>query len=133
MTHRVEELERQIEESRGRLGDTLEAIQDRLSPSGIVDGMLGSVRIGQGSMLGLALAAARRNPLPVLLIAAGTGWLLHGMSKVKGRRHAYRGAAEAEDIPVLNTGNARVYDPDVSSRHPMHDSLESRREMSARV
>jgi hypothetical protein len=39
----------------------------------------------------------------------------------------------AEAIPVLNTGQARVYDPDASPRHPMLDTLDSRREMSARV
>ena len=37
------------------------------------------------------------------------------------------------DIPVLNTGHARIYDPDASPLHPTQDSLESRREMSARI
>jgi hypothetical protein len=40
---------------------------------------------------------------------------------------------EAEDIPVLNTGQTRIYDPDASPLHPTQDLLESRREMSARV
>jgi hypothetical protein len=49
------------------------------------------------------------------------------MSKADRRR------SPAEDIPVLNTGQARIYDPDVSPRHPVYDTLESRREISARI
>ena len=79
------------------------------------------------SVLARALDMARRNPIPVLLIAAGTGWLMHSMTRSRAEEHP------AEDIPVLNTGHSRLYDPDVSPRHPMHDTLESRREMSARM
>ncbi len=80
-----------------------------------------------GSALEHGLRLAWRNPVPVLLLTAATGWLLHNMSKADRRR------SPAEDIPVLNTGQARIYDPDVSPRHPVYDTLESRREMSARI
>jgi hypothetical protein len=80
------------------------------------------------------LRMARRNPLAALLIAAGAGWLL-ARSLGKRTRDAawHRRMDEAEDIPVLNTGQARIYDPDASPLHPTQDLLESRREMSARV
>ena len=78
------------------------------------------------SFLEQGFELARRNPVPVVLLAAGAGWLLHALSR--------RGTeASVDDIPVLNTGQARVYDPDQSPRHPTHDTLESRREMSARM
>jgi hypothetical protein len=69
----------------------------------------------------------RRNPVPVLLIAVAAGWFVRRISHGRPRRYP------GNDIPVLNMGNARIYDPDVSPGRPMHDSLESRREMSARI
>jgi hypothetical protein len=36
-------------------------------------------------------------------------------------------------VPVIHPSEARVYDPDTSSLHPMQDRLESRREMNARA
>ena len=87
-----------------------------------------------GSVLDRALAAARRNPVAAVLTAAGAGWLIHRMSRGRARAYsAHRIESAAEDIPILNTGHARIYDPDASPRHPMQDSLESRREMSACV
>ncbi len=83
-----------------------------------------------GSMFQRALDTARRNPALVLLAASGAGSLLYLMTK---NRRTYPYSAEAEDIPILNTGQARIYDPDVSPRYAMHDSVESRREMSARI
>jgi hypothetical protein len=56
------------------------------------------------------------------------------MSKKRGRNSSWRRRmGKAEETSVLNTGHARVYDPDASSRHPTQDLLESRREMSARI
>ncbi len=86
-----------------------------------------------GAAVGDVLNTARRHPLAVALIGAGAGWLLHSMSRAKRGSSWHRRMDEAEDIPVLNTGQARIYDPDASPLHPTQDSLESRREMSARV
>ena len=87
-----------------------------------------------GAAVENALRVARRHPFAVALIAAGAGWLAHGMSRRRTRGSSWRRRmGEAEEIPVLNTGQARIYDPDASPLHPTQDSLESRREMSARV
>ncbi len=86
-----------------------------------------------GSVLDYALATLRRNPVAAILTAAGAGWLIHRISRERARYSARRIRGAAEDIPVLNTGQARIYDPDASPRHPTQDLLESRREMSARV
>ena len=87
-----------------------------------------------GAVIENALGAAKRNPLAAMAVAAGAGWLIHAMSR-KGTRNSSwrRRMEEARGIPVLNTGHARIYDPDASPQHPTQDSLESRREMSARV
>lgn len=137
MNQGIQELERDIEESRARLDVTIDRIQDRLSVSGIVDEVVGSVRATEfGSVLDTALSIIRRNPVPVLLVAAGVGWLLHRASQESRARTAGRNAlvvVDEEPIPVLNTGNARVYDPDAPSLHPTQDTLQTRRELNARA
>lgn len=77
---------------------------------------------------------AKRNPLPVMALAAGAGWLIYALRRERARGNLrQRRVGGAEDIPILNTGNARIYDPDASPLHPTQDSLESRREMNARL
>ena len=135
MSSEAQELEREIEESRARLDVTIDRIQDRLSVSGIVDDLVGTVRESQfGPALDTALDVVRRNPLPALLIAAGVGWLaLRVAQETRAPRARFEGAPSGGDIPVLNTGQARIYDPDVSPRHPTHDLMETSREISARA
>lgn len=127
MTQSISDLEQDIEQTRARLDQTIDRIQDRLSPASIVDEMLGTMR--QSPMSGLydgALAAVRRNPVPVMLIAAGVGWLLHRMSEdERRRRHIEATARSAESVPVLNDGAARVYDPDRPTDHPAADAIAS--------
>jgi hypothetical protein len=81
-----------------------------------------------------ALGVVRLAPVPALIAAAGVGWFLYRMSR-KGRRGAAirARALEEESVPILVTGHDRIYDPDISPRHPMHDLVETRREMSARA
>ena len=80
MTSDADALEREIEASRGRLGRTLDSLTQRLTPTGIVEDMLGSVRrdaTGSGLYDG-ALEAVRRNPVPVLVMCLGAVMLLKG-------------------------------------------------------
>ena len=81
-----------------------------------------------------ALDLLRRNPVLALAAGAGVGWLLYRTSR-NGRHDVERRAQmlEEESIPILNTGQARIYDPDASPRHPTHDRVETRREISARA
>ena len=95
-------------------------------------GSLRNSRLGFG--VADALAAAKRNPVAAMLMAAGAGWLIGAVSEKKMRNAwSQRRMAEAGRIPVLNTGQTRLYDPDASRLYPTQDSLENRREMSARV
>ena len=122
----MNEMEQDIEASRARLDETIDRIQGRLSVSSLVDEMLGNARRApaiSGAYDG-ALDAVRRNPFPVLLIAAGVGWLMHRMSKDATRR---RTQASAERVPVLNDGAARAYDPDLPTRQPKPTLLDETR------
>lgn len=125
----VNDLERDIEESRARLDLTLERLQGRMTVSGLVDEAMGSVRTARGDVMERALAVVRENPVPVLLVVTGLAWLITRAARpVRPVR-----AVVAEDVPVMNTGHARVYDPDHSTLHPAQDTLETRREMSAKA
>ncbi len=97
MNQSIQELERDIEETRARLDLTIDRIQDRLSVSGVVDDVMGQVRRSSySSSMDRALQVVRDNPVPVLLVAAGLGWLLHRMSR---------------DPVVYPPLRRRVYDP----------------------
>jgi hypothetical protein len=84
----MNDLEKEIEESRARLDDTIDRIQGRLSVPNLVDEMLGNARRvpALNSTYDSALEAVRRNPVPVLLIAAGVGLLFNRMARDAQRR-----------------------------------------------
>jgi len=140
MTQDMNELERDIEASRARLDLTIDRLQDKLSVSGIVDDVLGSTRKNTyGPVFDNALEVIKRNPVPVMLVAAGIGWLLVRMNKdgvPYGRTSSRLTYADPADVPVIETGSARVYDPDVpmqTTQVQTHDSLEIGRELNARA
>jgi hypothetical protein len=117
------DLEKEIEASRARLDDTIDQIQGKLSVPNIVDEMLGNAR-RTPALSGVydgALEAVRRNPVPVLLIAAGVGLLFNRMARDAERR---RTQVLAERVATLNTGTARGYDPDLPTARPVRDPLE---------
>lgn len=89
----MSELEREIEESRARLDRTIDRIQDRLSVSGVADDLMGQARrSGYSASLDRAAAALRDNPVPVLLVAAGIGWLAYSMTEAARKRDLRREA-----------------------------------------
>jgi uncharacterized protein DUF3618 len=136
MTRRVEELEREIAETRARLDRTLGALRNKLSVGGIADELAGSARAKPlVSLVEEAVQAARRNPVPVMLVAAGVGLLFYEMKKDKTRISAsyQRIDEEAADVPVLNTGQARIYDPDAPTLHPTTRETLAAHDMSTQV
>jgi len=139
MTETIQTLEHDIAQTRARLDETIDKLQDRLSVSGIVDDLMGTVRASSrfNSTYDHAAAVIRRNPLPVILLAVGAGWLFYRLGKERDARRFLSSSDsrvyEDAELPAMNAGNAHAYDPDVSPRHPGHDTLESRRELSARA
>jgi hypothetical protein len=128
MSESISGLERDIEETRTRIHDTIDQIQSKLTLTGVVDEVIGTANAApqlDGAM-NTILSIARRHPIPVLLIAAGTGWLIHRMSR---RTLPYHddGPELIEALPVVSTGQSRVYDPDMTARYPSAEGFESRR------
>lgn len=119
----MNDLEREIEESRARLDETIDQIQGRLSVPNLVDEMLGNARRVPplASVYDGALDAVRRNPVPVLLIAAGVGMLFSRMAKETERRRTQVSAARVDSIAV---DAVRDYDPDGPAARPVEDPLQ---------
>ncbi|WP_018042237.1 DUF3618 domain-containing protein [Methylobacterium sp. 88A] len=125
MSESLNDLEKDIEASRARLDQTIDRIQDRLSVPSIVDDMLGNVRRTplSGAYDG-ALDAIRRNPVPVLLIAAGIGWLLHRTGKDR-QTLTKRSLIDPDGaLPVTPGATAKAYDPDQPTRQPVKELAE---------
>ncbi len=122
----LNELEAEAEATRARIQANIERIQDKLTVSGMVDEFVARPAVskieGGHNLLQTLL---NRHPLPVMIAAAGIGFLIHRMGRTRARAEA---AAEEEvEVPALNTGQTRVYDPDVSPRHPLADGAETKR------
>lgn len=134
MSQSINELERDIERTRARLDSTIGQLQSRLSTSGIVDEVLGTVKRTQfASLIDDTLEAVRRNPVPVLIVAAGLGLLFHRMAeRTHGRR---RDPYDAHDtgVPVLHPRGAMTYDPDFGTAYSNTDTMPPRRARNARA
>lgn len=141
MTQGIKDLERDIEQTRARLDLTIDRLQDKLSVSGIVDELLGTVRTNRyGSTFDFALDVIRRNPVPVMLVAAGIGWLIYRMGSNAARPD---GTAQLPyddaEMPVVDRHRPRTYTPaaaplPVSDTASLsrHDALEPRHEFDPR-
>lgn len=141
MTQDINDLERDIEQTRARLDLTIDRLQDKLSMSGIVDDVLGSMRANQyGSAFDHALNVIRRNPVPVMLVAAGVGWLIHRMGSGTARPNgASRVAYDDAEMPVVDRHRPRIYEPVTTAvpvgeaaTLPIPDTYEPARNLNAR-
>ena len=133
MTQDLHDLERDIEQSRAKLDLTIDRLQDRMTVSGVVDDMLGTARGGRyAPLFDNVLLTIRRNPVPVMLIAAGIGLLVHRLGRPQPRpRRAPRLVAEPE--PVSEPLDTRVYAPGATTLQSTEDPFEPRRTMTSRL
>ena len=82
MTQDLQDLERDIEQSRAKLDLTIDRLQGKMTMSGVVDDMLGTARKGQyAPLFDNVLETIRRNPVPVMLVAMGIGLLAYRLGR----------------------------------------------------
>ena len=83
MTDTIRELEQDIKQTRTQLAVTMDRLQGSLSPSDVVEHLIGPGRgPGRpdfGNVLDPVMATIRSHPAPVLLMAVGIGWLIYKM------------------------------------------------------
>ena len=125
MTQSLQDLERDIEQSRAQLDQTIDRLQDKMTVSGVVDDMLGTARTGPyGPVYDRVLDTVRKNPVPVMLIAAGLGLLAYRLGRPARPRPTRLIAAdedfiteqdlvmESDDLRLYGSGAAPLQDPD---------------------
>jgi hypothetical protein len=97
-----EQLEREAEETRARIAETLEELRARVTPGRLVDQLVDYARNGGGGrFLGNLRRQVEENPLPIAVMGAGLGWLMmaSGHSAGRGSRHgAHHTATEAGGV-----------------------------------
>lgn len=79
-----DEIQQDIRQTRSQMDSTLDAIQQRLSPSHLMDEAIRYLRHGGGNEFAHNLnESIKRNPVPVTLMGIGLAWLM--MSGKEGR------------------------------------------------
>jgi hypothetical protein len=69
-------LEREIDHTRAQMGETLGALERKLSPGQLVDEVFGMFRQHGGELAANLGNSIKQNPLPVLVTAIGLGWMV---------------------------------------------------------
>lgn len=82
-----EQLAREIDTTRANLGQTLDALQARLSPGQLLDEAMRTFRGPAGEFARNLGTQVRDNPLPVALIGAGVAWLMASQRTGASRPH----------------------------------------------
>lgn len=77
-----EQIEREIEATRREMSQTIDAIQQRLSPDYLMDQAMGYLRTGPGTFANNIGKAVRDNPIPVALVGIGVAWLAMGGTRL---------------------------------------------------
>lgn len=84
------EIEREVERTRARLIGTAEELKERVSPGQVAEQAMDWLRGSGGrEFLGNLGTTLRDNPMPVLLVAAGIGWLALSGTRGDGRARTW--------------------------------------------
>ncbi|ODT88514.1 DUF3618 domain-containing protein [Phenylobacterium sp. SCN 70-31] len=75
MTRTSAELEREVEDARGRLSQTAEALKEKMQPRDLLDEATTMMGQTGEKMLSTAADHLRENPIPIALIGLGVAWL----------------------------------------------------------
>jgi ElaB/YqjD/DUF883 family membrane-anchored ribosome-binding protein len=100
------EIEREVEQTRAGLTNTLDELRERASPGQLFEQALDYARSSGGNEFVRNLGTSvRDNPLPLLLIGAGIGWLMMSGGSRSGGTTSSMGASPSRSI---GTGSTRV-------------------------
>jgi len=88
MTKSSEEIEREVEATRGDLDRTVEALKEKMSPGPLFDEASRVMGGASNQLLTKVVEQARENPMPIALIGFGLAWLALSQKKSHSRRYA---------------------------------------------
>lgn len=75
MTKTSAELEREVEDARGRIDQTVGALKDKMQPKEMFDEATKMMSGASNKVLTTAVEQLRENPIPIALIGLGVAWL----------------------------------------------------------
>lgn len=75
MTKSSAELEREVEETRGQIDRTVDALKDKMQPRELFDEATRMMSGTSNKVLNTAVQQLRENPIPIALIGLGVAWL----------------------------------------------------------
>ena len=107
MESKSAQLEREVEETRWQLSGTLEELRGRMTPGRVVDQVIDYTRDSPAADFFRNLGReVRENPLPMVMIGIGIGWLLLATNRTS--RAAIAAAADnlASTVDDIGTGAA---------------------------
>ncbi|MDO9245098.1 MAG: DUF3618 domain-containing protein, partial [Phenylobacterium sp.] len=79
MTRSSAEIEREVEQTRGEIDRTVEALKDKMTPGQLIDELTQSLKgTGATDMVGTLGAQVKENPLALAMVGAGMAWLMIG-------------------------------------------------------
>ena len=106
MGQQSEQLEREAEDVRGQLAGSLAELRYRITPGQVIDELLDYAREGPAAEFLRNLGREiRENPVPLLLMAIGIGWLAIATSR---RRTTMSFDEELRTTPLDEMGAAPV-------------------------
>ncbi|MGE5565097.1 MAG: DUF3618 domain-containing protein [Parcubacteria group bacterium] len=97
MTRSSEDIEREVEATRGSLDRTVEALKERMTPGQLVDEVMDAMGGPVQEMASNLGRQVRANPIPLALIGAGVAWLAFGRGH--GERRSWRSSRDYEFEP----------------------------------
>ncbi|WP_310539476.1 DUF3618 domain-containing protein [Phenylobacterium sp.] len=79
MTRSSAEIEREVEQTRGELDRTVEALKDKMTPGQLIDELTQSLKgSGAADIFGNLGTQVKDNPLALAMVGAGLAWLMIG-------------------------------------------------------
>lgn len=94
-----EEIERELDEERGRLARTADELQSRFSVGSLIDEVMHRTQDHGGDFARNFGRTVRDNPVPVALIGVGLAWLMAGGQDATDRRRGAFGRFRRADGP----------------------------------
>src|SRR5215813_2276036 len=82
------QLERETEECRAKVEQTMGELKAKLTPGQLVDELLAQTKDGGGRFVSNLGDQITANPMPVTLIGAGLAWFLFAKNKANQNGHA---------------------------------------------
>lgn len=100
------QLEREVEEQRRHLGETIDALEERFSPNVIYNQAAGYMRSHGGEFAENFGRSVKANPLPVALTAIGLAWMMFGQRQQPRGYRPYEQPYPDHDITNDLYGNS---------------------------